>query len=194
MENNYGFIYDKLILIVNGKPRAGKDTFAQLLNRYIPVYKYSSVEKVKCIALDCGWKGGKSEKDRKFLSDLKKLTSEYSDMAYNDVLDRIEKFDTGEIKEHIFIVDVREPEEIDRLKEAVGAITVYIENDNVPDITSNEADANVANYEYDICVDNSGTLEDFDESVRSFLYLLSMMCMDRLGELFPEEDEEEGDE
>ena len=29
----------KLVVIVNGKPRAGKDTFAQLLNRYERVYK-----------------------------------------------------------------------------------------------------------------------------------------------------------
>ena len=29
----------KLVIIVNGKPRAGKDTFAQLLNQYERVYK-----------------------------------------------------------------------------------------------------------------------------------------------------------
>ena len=60
---------DKLVLIVNGKPRAGKDTFALLLNKYHKVYQYSAIDKVTTIALDCGWKGGKTEKDRKFLAD-----------------------------------------------------------------------------------------------------------------------------
>ena len=61
----------QLIIIVNGKPRAGKDTFALLLNKCEPVYKYSIIDKVKAMALDCGWKGGKTEKDRKFLSDYR---------------------------------------------------------------------------------------------------------------------------
>ena len=38
---------DKMVFIVNGKPRAGKDTFAEILNRYMKVYKYSAVTKVK---------------------------------------------------------------------------------------------------------------------------------------------------
>jgi hypothetical protein len=82
----------KTVLIVNGKPRAGKDTFVELLSYMIPVYKYSIIEKVKCIALDCGWKGHKEERDRKFLYELKKLTDEYSDMSFIDVYEKIEAF------------------------------------------------------------------------------------------------------
>ena len=88
---------DKMIFIVNGKPRAGKDTFAQILNEYMDVYKYSSVTKVKEIAKQCGWTGAKEEKDRKFLHELKMLTSAYSDMSYNDVLEEIDKFKKGEL-------------------------------------------------------------------------------------------------
>ena len=40
----------KMVFVVNGKPRAGKDTFAQILNEYLDVYKYSAVSKVKEIA------------------------------------------------------------------------------------------------------------------------------------------------
>lgn len=175
----------KLVIILNGKPRAGKDTFAEIMNDYISVYKYSSIDKVKSIALDCGWKGGKEEKDRKFLSELKRITTEYSDMAYNDILEKIEAFDNDEISEKVFIVDVREPEEIDRLEKATGAITVFLNNDNVPDITSNYADANVANYDYDIVLDNSGTLEDLRDTVKSFLcFLMTTSAMN----------DEEGDE
>ena len=172
MENNYGYIYNKLILIVNGKPRAGKDTFAQILNEYMDVYKYSSVTKVKEIAKQCGWTGAKEEKDRKFLHELKMLTSSYSDMSYNDVMEEIDKFKKGELDADIFVVDVREPEEIDRLVKATKAFTIFIENNRVPSITSNAADANVENYKYDFVIQNNGTLEDFEGNIKLFIEVL----------------------
>ena len=168
---------DKLVFIVNGKPRAGKDTFAMILNRYMNVYKYSAVTKVKEIATLCGWDGQKEERDRKFLHELKMLTSEYSDMAYQDVVNEIKKYRNGEIEADIFIVDVREPEEIERLAKEVGALTVFIENNNVPAITSNAADANVENYEYDFVVSNNGTMNDFEEEIKLFMEFLMMFCL-----------------
>ena len=162
----------KTVLIVNGKPRAGKDTFVELLSYMIPVYKYSIIEKVKCIALDCGWKGGKEEKDRKFLYELKKLTDEYSDMSFIDVYEKIEAFAKDEIKEVLFAVDIRDPEDIEMMKDLTGAFTVFIENENVPEITSNPADANVANYEYDFVIKNNGTMDDYKREVYNFLMAL----------------------
>ena len=168
---------DKMVFIVNGKPRAGKDTFAEILNRYMVVYKYSAVTKVKEIAKQCGWDGKKEERDRKFLHELKMLTSEYSDLPYRDVLDKIEKYRSGEILADVFIVDVREPEEIERLQKATDAITIYIENENVPAITSNEADANVANYEYDFAIFNNGTIEEFEDNIMIFMEFLMMLAL-----------------
>ena len=162
----------KTVLIVNGKPRAGKDTFVELLSYMIPVYKYSIIEKVKCIALDCGWKGHKEERDRKFLYELKKLTDEYSDMSFVDVYEKIEAFANDEIKEVLFAVDIRDPEDIAMMKDLTGAFTVFIENENVPEITSNPADANVANYEYDFVIKNNGTIEDYKREVYNFLLAL----------------------
>ena len=40
-------IMDKLVFIVNGKPRAGKDTFAEILNRYMKVYILLSLKSKK---------------------------------------------------------------------------------------------------------------------------------------------------
>ena len=168
---------DKMVFIVNGKPRAGKDTFAEILNRYMVVYKYSAVTKVKEIAKQCGWTGAKEEKDRKFLHELKMLTSAYSDLPYRDVMDKIEKYRSGEILADVFVVDVREPEEIERLQKATNAITIYIENENVPAITSNEADANVANYEYDFTIFNNGTIEEFEDNIMNFMEFLMMLAL-----------------
>ena len=168
---------DKLVFVVNGKPRAGKDTFAMILNRYMDVYKYSAVTKVKEIATLCGWDGQKEERDRKFLHELKMLTSEYSDMSHQDVVNEINKYRNGEIEADVFVVDVREPEDIKRLVEEVGAITVFIENNNVPAITSNAADANVENFEYDFVIPNNGTMKEFEDEIKLFMEFLMMFCL-----------------
>lgn len=159
----------KHIFIVNGKPRAGKDTFADILNEFIGVYKVSSIDRIKDIATMCGWRGGKTEKDRKFLSDLKLLTSEYSDFAFNDLKTHVRLFNKDhKSRTEVMLIDIREPEEIERAKQEFGAKTIYIRNDNVPAITSNMADANVENYKYDFIIDNSGTLADLTYEVMQF--------------------------
>lgn len=158
----------KYIFIVNGKPRAGKDTFAELLNTMVPTMKYSSVNKVKAIAMECGWDGGKTEKDRKFLSDLKRLTTEYNDMSFNAVANKVETFRKNNIHK-VMLIDIREPKEIMRAKKAFDAYTVLIENDRVENVTSNESDAGIYNCRYDFIVPNNGTLEDFKGAIRGLL-------------------------
>lgn len=165
---------DGTIIVVNGKPRAGKDTFALILNEYYSVYKYSIIDKIKTIAIDCGWRGGKTEKDRKFLADLKDLTDEYDDVSFRDIMEKIADFYDDKIEEDILIIDMRSPKDIDRLRELVDVITVYIENENVPDISSNEADANVANYDYDFVITNNSTIEDFRRVIEAFLMFIKL--------------------
>jgi dephospho-CoA kinase len=157
----------KKIYIVNGKPRAGKDTFAELLGKHCRVFKYSSVDKVKQIAAKCGWDGGKTDKDRRFLSQLKKITTEFNDMAYDDVAEKVAYFLKTDFFD-VMLIDIREPEEIDRAIEGFGAEAVFIENKNVPAVTTNLSDRNVELFEYDHIVLNNGTLEDFEETVKRF--------------------------
>lgn len=160
----------KKIFIVNGRPGAGKDTFATILNKLHcgRVYKYSSVTKVKEIATLCGWDGQKEEVDRKFLSDLKILTSKYNDMSFRDIEREIEYFKEDD-KYEIMLIDIREPEEIDRAVKEFGAETIFIESNRVPHITSNPADANVDNYIYDHVIINNGTFLDFTRNIKDFL-------------------------
>ena len=157
----------KKIYIVNGKPRAGKDTFAELLGKHCRVFKYSSVDKVKQIAAKCGWDGGKEDKDRKFLADLKRITTEFNDMSYDDVAEKVAYFLKTDFFD-VMLIDIREPEEIERAIEGYGAEAIYINNVNVPMITSNESDANVNNFVYDYVIANDGTLDDFAETVKDF--------------------------
>lgn len=157
----------KHIFITNGMARCGKDTFASFLNEFIPTLKYSSIDKVKEIAKLCGWTGGKTEKDRKFLSDLKVLISEYSDMPFKAIREEVKKFEK-DTTNSVMLIDIREPEEIEKAKNAFGARTILIENNRVKMIDSNMADANVFNYTYDFTIQNNGTLEEFKENIRFF--------------------------
>lgn len=158
----------KHILIVNGMARCGKDTFAALLNKITMVYKCSSITAIKRIAIKCGWDGkSKTEKDRKFLSDLKELTSAYNDLAFNDIEKEVQIFKNSYLHD-VMIIDIREPAEIERAKKEFGAKTVLIKNDRVPYISSNMADANVYNYTYDYVVENNGTMDEFKENIKKF--------------------------
>ena len=83
------------IFIINGSGGVGKDTFVELFTKHYgeeKVWNYSSVDKVKRIAKEIGWTGTKTEKDRKFLSDLKLLTTEYNDMPMEDLKEKVKEF------------------------------------------------------------------------------------------------------
>lgn len=157
----------KKIFIVNGKPRAGKDTFAELLGKYCRVFKYSSVDKVKQIAAKCGWDGSKMDKDRRFLAELKRITTEYNDMSYDDVAEKVAYFLKTDFFD-VMLIDIREPEEIERAIEGFGAEAIFIESKHAQTVITNQADKNVENFEYDHIVKNNGSLLDFQLNVKDF--------------------------
>ena len=116
-----------------------------------------------------GWDGNKTEKDRKFLSDLKLLFTAYNDMPLNDLRDIVRDFVADLIETNVLMLDIREPNEIERAKQELNAKTILIRNKNIPPITSNMADANVENYTYDYIIENNGTLEELEEKAIEFI-------------------------
>ena len=46
------------------------------------------------------------------------------------------------------------------------------QNGEDEEILSNEADANVENYEYDYYITNNGTIEEFDQNIMNFYYMV----------------------
>lgn len=158
----------KKILIVNGSGGVGKDTFVNLLAKYIPVHHDSIVNPIKEIAETLGWTGEKSEKDRKFLSDLKILADEYSDYTYTIAKLTMEMFLNDEITGEILCIDMREASQIERAKNEFGAKTVLITRDSVPHITSNIADKGVFDVKYDFYITNDGSVEDLEKKAKEF--------------------------
>lgn len=166
----------KQIFVINGSGGVGKDTFVELvtvelndkLKRFHTVVNFSSVDKVKEIAREIGWDGKKSEKDRKFLSDLKSLTSDYCDMPFQSMNNKIKEF-IGSDEGQVLFLHIREPEEIKRVVNEFKAKTILIVRDSITQITSNVSDKNVFEYHYDFVIENNGTIEDLRNKVRQFI-------------------------
>ncbi|MBO5879339.1 MAG: hypothetical protein J6Q68_02150, partial [Clostridia bacterium] len=64
----------KLVMVINGAGGVGKDTLCDFASAHFSVMNISSITPIKEIAAMCGWNGEKSDKARKFLSDLKALS------------------------------------------------------------------------------------------------------------------------
>lgn len=157
--------------IVNGKPQSGKDTFVDELIRLMDKgrlwgEKISSVDRVKMAAKLLGWDGAKDAKGRKFLSDLKDLSTFTYDGPLKYIRQKLEYY-----PESSFFIFIREPKEIQKLIDAypTGTFeTILITGGLSTDSQSNHADKNVENFAYDHRIYNTGTLEMFMETTKKF--------------------------
>ena len=159
---------NKRIIIINGSGSVGKNTFVDFCKPYANITNVATSDKIKDAAKILGWTGSKSEDDRKFLSDLKLLSTGYNNFPYEYVKNSIEKFMMDKSSYTMFI-HAREPEEIHKLKTNFGCITLLILNPNKESITSNMADVNVENYEYDYVIHNDGDLDDLKRKAIHFI-------------------------
>ena len=174
------------VVIINGMPGCGKTTFEEMCqekcNFFGEVSGFredstlcvdicSTVDYVKKVATMCGWNGEKTPKNRKFLSDLKDLLTEWDDVPFKRILSRVKTRaqNTGHI-DWILFVDCREPAEIQKLKERLNATTVLIRRPSVENNeTSNHADAEVFNYEYDLNIYNELGLDELKMMAEYFI-------------------------
>lgn len=173
----------KHIFVINGAAGSGKDTFVDCLIIAAKdmvevggIENYSSVSVIKDIAKRLGWDGAKSEKDRKFLSDLKLLCKEYNDLPFKSLIHTVSNFYKNLNDEFLFI-HIREPEEIERAKTAFGAKTILLKNPKTSPVESNISDKNVYNYDYDIIINNDGSISDLKELAPVFI---SDICDNKL--------------
>jgi len=158
-------INNNKVIIINGSAGTGKDSFVKLCQQIsTKIMNVSTIDYPKQIARYFGWEGEKDEKSRRMLSGLKDLLTEYDDIPFK----KIKQFIMACKNQKIF-VHCREPHEIERLKKEYNAITLLITNPNVATISTNHADAEVYNYQYDWVISNDGTLEDLKDKAEIFL-------------------------
>jgi hypothetical protein len=157
----------KKAFVINGSNGTGKDTFVNMVSDYvgkknIEVFNISSVDRVKFAAIALGWNEVKDDKGRKFLSDLKDISTVAYDGPLNYMRDRFEGGSNG-----VYFFHIREPQEIAKFVKAVGARTIAIYRKG-SEAATNHADQEAYNYEYDLAINNSGSLEDLMLQVKFF--------------------------
>ena len=195
----------KHVYIINGYAKSGKDTFVNMTGDVFDFLEssknttksISSVQGIKDIsAAYFGYDESiKSDKDRKFLSDFKAITTEYCDYSLKYVLKEILRADLDGYS-YIFI-HIREPEEIKRAVEMIDKIifphfsskvaeyeydtgkmltvrknyapkTIFVKRENVRRVTNNTSDTEGEKYNYDFVIDNSGSLDSLKMYAKHF--------------------------
>ena len=163
--------------IINGRPRSGKDTFVNFCLEELGAFGklISTVDFVKKIATECGWDGTKDLKNRKFLSDLKDLLTNWGDVPYKKTLQEIDMFkfdlDCWNVPDKgVVFIMCREPKEIERFERELNAKSVLIRRASVEfEQQSNHADSEVLNHKYDYIIENNGTIDELKEKAKDFL-------------------------
>ena len=179
------------VVIINGKPQSGKDTFCKYAQGYCDddesanTLIISSVDPLKEMLTQLGWDGTKTDKIRDMLMDMKQLWIQNQDgptmFLFNNILE-FHKTCTGE--DNIVFVHIREPEEIKKLVNAltgfesmgIDVISLLIirgsgeDTPNQPAETRRSDDeALINNYEYDVTINNDEDLIKLQELAAEFV-------------------------
>ena len=162
------------VIVVNGVARSGKDTFVDYCLSELAGYsaKFSTVDFIKDLAKQCGWNGEKNAKNRKFLSDLKDLLTEWDDVPMKklaSVISRMKGWELSNKKPYYLFVFCREPKEIDRIVDKYGAITVCVRRTEAEKVSyGNHADDEAICHEYNFYIDNNEDLEHLKLAAKTF--------------------------
>lgn len=160
-----------LILIMNGAPGVGKTSIAQRYKEAEDdlgeddVHILSTVDYVKSVAVALGWDGIKTDKSRKFLSELKQILCEWNDSPNTWVINNIKALNKDASINHAYFIDCREPSQIDHLKDLARELdntkvfTILVRREKAKLNISNSSDADVENYNYDIYLNNDSSIE-----------------------------------
>lgn len=161
----------KLVVVVNGKGGAGKDTVCEIAARYCNAKTVSAITPIKEIAAKYGWKGEKDSKARKFLSDLKRAFVDYNDLPNQYLWDQCAAFqDSGD---DVLFVHIRESDQIGAFREKVKLPCVALlvrssKIDQNKEPYGNDSDDNVEEYPYDYYYSNDVPLEDLSSDFMDF--------------------------
>ena len=158
---------DKKTVIINGSGGTGKGEFVKFCNNFVETENISTVDKVKDAATILGWSGGKTEKDRLFLSNLKLVWDKYNGGSNAYAADQTYNFIRGPKK--LLFIHCREPKNIDIIRSTIECETLLIKSARVNKITSNMADANVDAFEYDHVINNDSDLEHLRRAAELFV-------------------------
>lgn len=163
---------DKHVFVINGSGGVGKDTLCEAARQFWRVQNISSITPVCEVARTAGWDGEKTPAARRFLSQLKEVCTQFNDLPFRYCMEQYHAFLQND--QQILFVHIREPEQIERFRQAVGeqCRTVLVRRPAMECARGplgNRSDDNVAAYDYDGIFVNDGSLEELPEKVHRFL-------------------------
>ena len=162
----------KQIFILNGIAGVGKDTFAEMLDKFIPTLHISSITPVKSAARELGWDGIKTITSRYFLSELKKFVNENSTFIWDYLDKEVIKF-RNIYDSEVLLIDIREPEEIKKAIKRYNCKTILVERDVCTKDYCNSADESVYDYKnYDYVINNMGSLDELLDKAKEFAEII----------------------
>ena len=171
-------MHNNIVVVINGKPQSGKDTFCKYVEEWCEENKkectiWSTIDFEKELFIDITGReyspfSESVESDRAFLSEFKQLLNKYFDITYESFINLIDFFPG------VLLIHTREWDEILNFgiyceQNNIPFITLYIDNPNGKEYNNN-SDKNCDNNkkEYDIIIENTGTLEELKENAKQF--------------------------
>lgn len=163
------------VYVINGFHGSGKTTFMKTCVRRLGPYgRYvSSIDAVKKISELFGWKGEKTAASRKLLSEIKRITTEYNDYSFTAVRGELKRyksfFDRYDVPDDrgCFFIDCREPSEILKYKERLGAKTILISRPDTSTSKIEESElsdpdklSTILDFDYDLYLINNGSIDE----------------------------------
>ena len=91
---------------------------------------------IKQIAKSLGWNGRKTDTDRWFRSELKRLTKEWKDFPFQEAKKKIDDYNFQwkilgkDLKKTAVFIMSREPDEIARFENELGAKSIFLMSPN----------------------------------------------------------------
>ena len=158
---------NKTVIVINGKGGVGKDTLCDIVAKHYPTFNISTITPYKVVAQQLGWKNEKTDKARKFLSELKRISVEYNDYPTDYLFANWKSFMQSTYS--VMFVHIREPEEIEKFKGCVPNVkTLLVDSKRVQREFGNSSDDDVMNYDYDYVYMNDKPLEAVEEDFIEF--------------------------
>lgn len=162
------------VVIINGKPTAGKDTFINMCNNYAHdtetcyVYNISSVDMIKDILeKKFAWNGIKDKQTRDLISMFKDWSISHCDVVTTNMYKRINDI-VGSTDDNIIFICIRENTQVTRIRNTLkvfgyNVVTLWIDRHvDVESIASNKSDLDECYYDpllYNRCIVNNSTLD-----------------------------------
>lgn len=169
--------------VLNGSPRAGKDTFCTFMEKYGVVKHFSYVDFTRTMLdkmrIDYS---KKTDKDRQLLETINNALETYADIPMRDICDNVlNAISKADFRNLFIFVDIRKPENIKRFIERFpDAKTVYID-DGKELSNATESDHLVKDYDYDYYIMNDGSLDDLQKKVYNFFHEISTKGVKEMG-------------